>query len=353
MGTAEQAIHLPSAEHYNSAVQPLNLVPAWTVMPIYAPERPRSRCIPTVWRYREIRPYLIAGSKVISAKQAERRALLLHNPGLGGDAHGITQTVSGDYQIMLPGEIAPAHRHTQTAFRFFLEGEGAYTAIEGEKIYMQRGDFVVQPPHLWHHHGHDGGPGSAPAIWFDALDVGLVQTLDATFFHSYEADEIPASRPAGDHRKRFGANVVPARHRSTALDYRMFSYPYAEVRKALDALRAADRADPHERWKVRYTNPQTGDHCMPSMAAFMQILPAGRTAPYRSTDSTVFLCVEGRGCTRVGGKVLDWEANDVFVIPSWQFYQHELDSEAVLFSYSDRAVQEKLSLWFEERGGIE
>ena len=166
MGVQEPAVTLANADQYNTAVKPLNLIPAWLVMPIYAPELPKSKCLPTAWSYKQIRPYLIEGSKVITAKQAERRALLLHNPGLGEDAHGITQTVSGDYQIMLPGEVAPAHRHTQTAFRFFLEGEGAYTAIEGEKIYMKRGDFVIQPPHLWHHHGHEGAPGcAAHASW--------------------------------------------------------------------------------------------------------------------------------------------------------------------------------------------
>jgi gentisate 1,2-dioxygenase len=351
MGAQEPVVKLDNVDQYNTAVKPLNLIPAWLVMPIYAPELPKSKCLPTVWHYREIRPYLMEGSKLITAKQAERRALLLHNPGLGEDAHGITQTVSGDYQIILPGEVAPAHRHTQTAFRFFLEGEGAYTAIEGEKIYMKRGDFVIQPPHLWHHHGHDGKPGSAPAIWFDALDVGLVQALEATFFHSYTEDKFPGSRPAGDHHTRFGANVVPVRHQGNALDYRMFSYPYAQVRESLEGLRAADPADPHDGWKVRYTNPQTGGHCMPSMGAFMQVLPRGMTtAPYRSTDSTVFVCLEGSGRTVIGNKVLEWEPNDVFVLPSWQFYQHEADAEVVLFSYSDRAVQEKLGLWFEERG---
>ena len=92
---------------------------------------------------------------------------------------------------------------------------------------------------------------------------------------------------------------------------------------------------------------------MPSMAAFMQLLPDGMaTAPYRSTDSTVFVCLEGSGSTIVGDTVLRWEPNDVFVVPSWQFYQHEVKSEVVLFSYSDRAVQEKLGLWFEERGEV-
>src|SRR6476620_4121147 len=110
----QEKVTLTDADQYNAAVKPLNLTPAWLVMPIYAPDTPQSKCRPTAWSYKQIRPYLIEGSKIISAKQAERRALLMHNPGLGEDAHGITQTVSGDYQIMLPGEVASAHRHTQT-----------------------------------------------------------------------------------------------------------------------------------------------------------------------------------------------------------------------------------------------
>jgi gentisate 1,2-dioxygenase len=154
--------------------------------------------------------------------------------------------------------------------------------------------------------------------------------------------------------KRFGSNVVPVGHQGNSLDYRMFSYPYTQVRQSIDALRSAHPADPHDGWKVRYINPQTGGHCMPSMAAFMQLLPNGMTsAPYRSTDSTVFVCLQGSGRTRVGDTVLRWEENDVFVVPSWQFYQHEVNSEVILFSYSDRAVQEKLGLWFEERGDMQ
>lgn len=348
---SEPKIQLSNQSEYEASVRPMNLVPAWKVMPIYAPAHPKSPCKPTLWRYSEIRPFLVEGSKIISAKEAERRALLLHNPGLGEDEHGVTRTVSADFQIILPGEVAPAHRHTQTAFRFFLEGDGAYTAIDGEKIYMKRGDFIVQPPHLWHHHGHEGAPGSAPAIWFDALDVGLVSTLESPFFHSYHDDKYPDKRPAGDHLRRFGANVAPARYSGNDLQIRMFSYPYQQTRGAIEALRRSDEIDPYDGWKVRYINPQTGTHCMTTMAAYMQLLPRGMTtAPYRSTDGTVFVVVEGGGRTRVGDVTMDWAPNDVFVVPSWQWYQHECDSETVLFSYSDRAAQEKLDLWFEERG---
>ncbi len=341
-----------SEQHaYSESVAPLNLVPAWKVMRIYAPPEPKSQCLPAAWRYSEIRPHLLDSARVISAKEAERRALLLHNPGLSETEYGITRTMSGDYQIILPGEIAPAHRHTQTAFRLFIEGDGAYTAIDGEKIYMKPGDVVIQPPGLWHHHGHEGEPGSAPVIWYDALDVGMCGMFESTFFHSHSEDEFPLMRPPGTHHRQYGANVVPTNHRRSELDYRMFSYPYETTRAALDSLRETEACDPYDGWKIRYINPQTGDHAMTTMAVHLQLLPeAMATAPYRATDGVVFVVVEGTGRTVVGSTVLEWQPHDVFVVPSWQWHRHETATEAVLLSYSDRAAQEKLGLWFEERG---
>jgi gentisate 1,2-dioxygenase len=86
------------------------------------------------------------------------------------------------------------------------------------------------------------------------------------------------------------------------------------------------------------------------MATFMQLLPKGFAgAPYRSTDGTVCVCVEGRGETRIGGETFAWGPRDVFMVPSWARHSHRADSDAVLFSFSDRPVQEKLGLWREER----
>jgi gentisate 1,2-dioxygenase len=39
-----------------------------------------------------------------------------------------------------------------------------------------------------------------------------------------------------------------------------------------------------------------------------------------------------------------------FVVPSWQEVVHEASEDAVLFSYSDRPVQEKCGLFRERRG---
>jgi gentisate 1,2-dioxygenase len=90
---------------------------------------------------------------------------------------------------------------------------------------------------------------------------------------------------------------------------------------------------------------------MPTIGAFMQLLPAGfAAAPYRSTDGTVFVAVEGEGETVIGDTTVRWKPRDIFVAPSWQWQRHRASSEAVLFSFSDRPVQEKLALWREERG---
>ncbi len=261
-------------EAYFARMAPMNLLPAWRVMSTYAPLEPTTPCLPAVWHYREIRPHLLDSTRVIGAKEAERRALLLHNPGLGDSAYGITQTISGDYQIMLPGEIAPAHRHTQTAFRFFIEGENAFTVIDGEKVYMYPGDLIIHPPGLFHHHGHEGEPGAPPAIWFDALDVGMCGMFESTFFHSYSEDEFPVKRPPGANRRQFGANVVPVGHQGSERDRRMFSYPYETTRAALDSLRETEPCDPYYGWKVRYINPQTGDHAMTTMAAHLHSCPS-------------------------------------------------------------------------------
>jgi gentisate 1,2-dioxygenase len=102
---------------------------------------------------------------------------------------------------------------------------------------------------------------------------------------------------------------------------------------------------------MRYVNPASGEYAMPTIGTFIQLLPKGfSTGPYRSTDGTVYVAVEGWGESRVGDQVFRWQPRDIFVAPSWMPVSHHAADEAVLFSYSDRPVQEKLGLWREQRG---
>jgi gentisate 1,2-dioxygenase len=248
----------------------------------------------------------------------------------------------------MPGEIAPAHRHTQSALRFIIEGHGAYTAVDGERTAMEPGDFVITPSWTWHDHGNET---SEPMVWLDGLDIQIVKLLGASFAEGYPDDIQPVSRPEGDSFARFGQNLLPVDWKPEVKTSPVFNYPYGRTREALDALCRNGAPDPYHGYKLRYVNPASGEFAMPTIATFVQLMPAGfASQPYRSTDGTVFVVVEGKGETRIGDKTFAWEPHDIFVVPSWMTHTHHPGSEAVLFSFSDRVVQEKLGLWREARG---
>jgi gentisate 1,2-dioxygenase len=159
------------------------------------------------------------------------------------------------------------------------------------------------------------------------------------------------TRPEGDSFARFGNNLLPVDWKPEVKTSPVFNYPYARTREALAALARNGAPDPYHGHKLRYVNPASGEFAMPTIATFVQLLPAGlETSPYRSTDGTVFVAVEGCGETRIGDRVFAWEPHDIFVVPSWSAHTHRASSQAVLFSFSDRAAQEKLGLWREARG---
>jgi gentisate 1,2-dioxygenase len=342
-----QPARTPEREDLYRRMAPANLTPLWEVLRSLITPEPKSPVQATLWRYDEVRPFLLEAGKVITAKEAERRVLILENPGLPGQSR-ITTSLYAGLQLILPGEVAPAHRHAQSALRFIIEGSKGYTAVDGERVYMSPGDFIITPSWTWHDHGHEG---EGPMVWLDGLDIPLVQALDASFIEGYGHDAHPVTRPVGDTLARYGANMLPVDWKPSRPTSPIFSYPYARSREALEQMRKTAEWDPCHGLKMRFANPATGDHAMPTMGTFMQLLPKGFvTAGYRSTDATVFTAVEGRGRTRIGDTVLEWGPRDVFVIPSWARHIHEADEDAVLFSFSDRPVQEKLGLFREDRG---
>jgi gentisate 1,2-dioxygenase len=325
-----------------------NLAPLWEVLHNLIPNEPVTPCRPALWKYRDARPYLMEAGKLITAKEAIRRVLILENPGMRGESC-ITQSLYAGLQLILPGEVAPAHRHTQSALRFVVEGEGAYTAVDGERTTMRPGDFIITPSWTWHDHGNDS---AAPMVWLDGLDIPLIAALDASFAENGNAETQTVSRPEGDSPARYGNGLVPVDWKPATKTSPVFSYPYARTRETLEAMRRGGAADPCHGWKLRYINPTTGDWAMPTIGTFMQLLPKGfATAPYRSSDATIYVAVEGSGVTKLGDRSFAWGPRDVFVVPSWTTHSHHPAGEAVLFSFSDRPVQDKLGLWREERFG--
>jgi gentisate 1,2-dioxygenase len=336
----------PQREAYYQRLSPRHLAPLWTRLKSLVPAEPTPVGVPHRWAYADVRPYVLESAEHISAKEAERRVLILENPALPGSSQ-ITQTLYAGLQLIMPGEVAPAHRHTQSALRFIVEGSGAYTAVDGEKTIMQPGDFVITPSWTWHHHGHDA---SGPMVWLDGLDIPLTHFFGSTFREDHETDEAAVTRPSGDALARYGSGLLPVGYRHGSLNSPVFNYPYTRTREALQALPRAGAPDAHQGHLMRYVNPVDGGWAMPTMATMIRLLPRGfATQPYRSSDSLVLVVVEGHGELRVGAERLALEPHDVLVVPGWMAYTLHAADDLVLFSYSDRVAQEKLGFWREQR----
>ena len=323
-----------------------NLTPLWEVLSSLVPASPQTPIQAAIWHYADIRDKVMEAGKLITAKEAERRVLILENPGVRGQSR-ITQSLYAGLQLILPGEVAPAHRHTQTALRLVLDGDGAYTAVDGERITMHYGDFIITPANTWHDHGN---PSDKPMVWLDGLDIPIVEFLDAGFFEKSTEETQIETRPEGDAYARYGHNMLPVDFAQEDWEpTKVFVYPFAETRQSLSDI-ARTAADPHFGYKMRFVNPATGKSPMPTIGAFAQYLPSGLdTAPYRSTDGTVYACLEGEGTVEIGDQSLQFKLHDVFVVPSWHSFRLHAQRDTVLFSFSDRPVQQALGLWREQK----
>lgn len=332
---------------YNE-MAPAGLTPLWEVLAALVTPTPKSPVVAHRWVFDQARDYLMRAGDLISAAQAERRVLILENPGLPG-ASRITNSLYAGLQLILPGEVAPCHRHTQCALRFVMEGDGAYTAVDGEKAFMRPFDLILTPGGQWHDHAN---PTDRPMIWLDGLDIPTVSHFDASFSEKLGDDQHPETVPPGDTSSRYGHNLRPMR--GTAADRRpahqpLFHYPYADWRPALDRLAAAGEPDPHLGHALEFRNPADGGSIMPTISAHVRLLPKGSaTRARRSTDASIYVVVEGSGQAWLDDQPMPLRPRDVIVVPSWTTLRFEAEDTLVMFGYSDRACQEKLNLYREE-----
>jgi gentisate 1,2-dioxygenase len=315
---------------YSARVREHRLAPLWEFFKDWFRAEPAVAAVPYLWSYDALRPLLTEAADLISAADAERRVLVLENPGLTGQRLA-TDALYAGLQLIVPGEIAPSHRHTPAALRFIIEGHGAYTAVEGERAYMEPGDFIVTPSWTWHEHGNDG---DGPTVWLDVLDVALMRFLGTGFT---------------EHR-----DMRAADHERSSVASPIFSYPYAQARQTLERLRDHSDWDPCHGLKMEYVDPETGGPAMPTLSTFLQLVPKRfRTEPYRSTAGAVYAVVEGRGRALIGRgdgvSTLTFGPRDIFAVPGWQPLVIESDTDVVVFSASDAAAQRKLGVWREER----
>ena len=312
-------------EQFYRRIEPHSLAPLWTRLKALVPREPTPTGVAHRWRYAEVRPHVLEAAEHITAAEAERRVLILENPGLRGSSQ-ITGNLYAGLQLIMPGETAPPHRHTQSALRFILEGDGAYTTVDDDQVVMRPGDLVITPAWRWHQHGNRT---ERPMVWLDGLDIPLAMYLGATFREDAHERAAAGDDPA----------PLPPIH-----------FPYARSRAALEVMRQGGPPDPHLGHLLRYLDPATGAWAMPTIATMLRLLPAGFTsAPYRSTDSMVFVAVEGRGAIDVAGARFEIAPHDVVVVPGWLTYTIRADDDLVVFSYSERAAQDRLGLFREQR----
>jgi gentisate 1,2-dioxygenase len=314
---------------------------------------PRADVRPWLWQWERVRALMLAAAEVmpVGGEGADRRVLGMQNPTVKGQRGSTTRTLVSAVQLVYPGEEAPSHRHTNAALRFIVEGDGAFTIVDGQPVSMEPGDFVITPSWSWHGHAHHG---SGPMLWLDVLDAPLIGAMDWRFYEEYGTPKQlqPAAAPRDAALRRYGAgSLLPTVARHPAVPYSpLFSYKWGPTREALDRL-SADDADPYDGRGLYYTNPSTGGPVMPTIDASIHLLPAGeRTRAHRHTTNTIYHVAEGSGYSVIDGVRFDWRQSDTFCVPNWCWHEHAVgpDGDAVLFAASDAPILAALGVYREQ-----
>jgi gentisate 1,2-dioxygenase len=303
---------------------------------------------PHIWKWKEIEPFLYKIAEIAPLEFTERQQFLLVNPGCGG-ALQVTNTIRVAVSIYKPGDQAVTHRHTPNASRTILSKAGGYTTVEGEICRAGRGDLILTPNGTWHGHGNDD---DSPVIWMDVLDWPLMERLDCIWLEEEDEGKVanspaPSQNWSGrhygsggmlplrpDHRRGIGVGNSP-----------MFHFRGEDIRLTLEGM-AQEESDPFDGIAIEFTNPVDGSPPFTTLAYGAHLLkPNEETLASRSSCSSLFCCISGSGTTEVAGKTLDWEENDIFVIPNHLWFQHRNKSNskpAVLYGISDRPLLENI-----------
>src|SRR5262245_26365338 len=92
-------------------------------------DAPTGKVRPWMWPWELLRGNMVEACEVMplgGEDGAARRVLVLVNPTMDGKPWS-ARTLVAACQLVLPGEVAPSHRHSMAALRFIIEGTGGYT----------------------------------------------------------------------------------------------------------------------------------------------------------------------------------------------------------------------------------
>jgi gentisate 1,2-dioxygenase len=343
----------PELEAYYKQLDVLDVAPLWTVANAIEPWQPKSASVPMIWRYEDLRDHVLKSVELVTPEDAGRRVIYLNNPGRQDVAAAVGWLYSG-LQVMHPGERASAHTHAASALRFIMEGEGAYTIVDGHKMTLGANDFVLTPNGTWHEHAvaEDG----TPCIWQDGLDIPLVNALEANFYTVHPDLQQSVSHPVDDMAHAWGAPGLRPVEQDWSKNYSpLFKYEWAPTYEALVRYAGVTDGSHYDGVMMEYVNPHTGGHVMQTIGASMQMLrPGERTKAHRHTGSFLYQVAKGSGYSVIDGNRFDWCERDIFCVPSWAFHEHAnlSDSDdACLFAFNDMPVMESLGLYREEALG--
>ncbi|MDT4826344.1 cupin domain-containing protein [Achromobacter agilis] len=322
----------------------------WTVANKIEPWAPRSVSVPVVWRYQDLRGHVLRSAELVSPEEAGRRVIYLNNPGRRDVAAAVGWLYSG-LQVMKPGELASAHKHSHSALRFIMEGRGAFTVVDGHKMTLGANDFVLTPNGTWHEHGvaEDG----TTCIWQDGLDIPLVNAMEAGFYAVHPDLNQTVTYPVDDTTAAWANAALRPQVSGWTKPYSpLFKYEWEPTYEALRRYARTTAGSPYDGILLEYVNPATGGPVMPTIGASMQLLrPGEHTKAHRHTGSFIYQVAKGSGYSIIDGKRYDWTERDIFCVPSWAIHEHvnlSSNDDACLFSFNDLPVMRALALYREE-----
>lgn len=325
----------------------------WTVANKIEPWQPQSASVPVVWRYRDLRDKVLRSTALVTPEQAGRRVIYLDNPG----RHDVSAAVGWLYsglQVMNPGELASSHRHSASALRFIMEGEGAFTNVDGHKMTLGANDFVLTPNGTWHEHGV--AEGGTPCIWQDGLDIPLMNALEAGFYEVHPELQQAVTYPVDDSTLSWGnPGLRPAGAEWSKRYSPLFKYEWAPTYEALHRFAKVSDGSPFDGIHMDYVNPATGGSVMQTIGASIQMLrPGEHTKAHRQVGSFLYQCCKGSGYSIINGHRFDWQERDIFCVPNWMFHEHvngSASDDACLFAFHDLPVMKALGLYREQAFG--
>jgi gentisate 1,2-dioxygenase len=338
----------PELEAYYKELETLGAGALWTVANDIEPWEPKSKSIPMLWKYDDLRDLVLKSSELVTPEQAGRRVVYLVNDNRKDVSAAVGWLYTG-IQVTKPGEFTSAHRHRASALRFIMEGEKGYTVVDGNKIMLEVNDFVITPNSTWHEHGVEEG--GKTCIWQDGLDIPLVNALEANDYAVFDGKQ-PLIAPVNFSPISYGcAGLIPDKTWDKPYSP-LFKYSWKNVYPTLVEAQKVNEINPFDGFLMKYSNPLTGGHVMQTMGAAMQLLPPNfKGKPHQHTGSIVYQCAKGHGFSIINGQKYEWKTRDIFCVPSWAVHEHHNLSEtedACLFQFNDLPVIEGLGLYQEK-----